>query len=297
MTLALERAALQFQSPSMTVDVALSGDTYTLRRDIGESSYWAVDLLGETVGGKYVRSLASHRIEGSISSTLGVTGSAWERALTVYPSGGTQTFLGTRQHGYEEDTAITVTVDGVTVTPTGTPTSGRIAVITRTSNITHPDLGSTVIGSATTTYTMTRQGLDVEWSITWATALVGGQCYGAMFPVSSTLDTGKTTSGSKATLTANDDSMVSSSQSKTVWFWSASGNVGACMALLDLATVANWGYADSKNMWIQDRSGGSTNKAYAGFTGRNIAAGDVWTGHVLYMADHFSATAATTLDF
>ena len=63
------------------------------------------------------------------------------------------------------------------------------------------------------------------------------------------------------------------------------------------SAVANWGYADSKNMWIQDRSGGSTNKAYAGFTGRNIAAGDVWTGHVLYMADHFSATAATTLDF
>ena len=45
MTLALERAALQFQSPSMTVDVALSGDTYTLRRDIGDTAYDHVTLL------------------------------------------------------------------------------------------------------------------------------------------------------------------------------------------------------------------------------------------------------------
>lgn len=295
---ALDWPALQFQTPDRTVGVTLSGGTYTLRQARGQSRRWEVDLTSGTVNGVATRALGGHRMVGPTDSdvaTLGTSGvSAWERALTVYPSGGTQTFIGTLAHGYEEDTAISVTVDGATVTPTGTATEGTEVVIRRTSMLHHPDADH--IGDAVTTYTMNADGLTVAWSVTWLRALVGGQCYGAMMPCGALLDTGKTLTGAKATLTADDDSMKSSSQSRTAWLWDADGGHGACMALLDLSAVADWAYTDAKDMWLQDRSGGTNNKVYAGFTGRNAAAGDTWQGLTRYMADYFDAGAAVTLD-
>ena len=292
---ALERAALQFQSPYSSVDVALSGATYTLRRQIGDSLYWAVDLTGETVGAYFTRSLASHRAEGSESVTLGVTGSAWERALTVAPIGGTETFVGTRIHGYEEDTGITVTVDEATITPTGTPTAGQRVAIWRSSNLHHPDAAS--IGSCITRYVMTPIGLDVSWSIRWLVNCTASQCYGAMFPVASVLDTGKTTSATKVTLSLNDDSVRASSQSVSAWLWNSAGNYAAVMTLRDMDTVRSWANTDSKNMWIQDRTNATFNKVYSGYTGPTITAGDVWTGHTLYAVHKFSQLASVPLDF
>lgn len=294
---AWEWPAQQFQTPDPTVGVALNGGTYTLRQGRGQSRVWCVDLVEATVGDWAVRSLASHRIEGpggSDVATLGVTGSAWERSFTVSPSGGTPTLIGTRAHGYEEDQTITVTVDGSPVTPTGTPTTGAEVVIRRTSMLHHPDAEH--IGDVVTIYTMTPQGLDMEWTVDWLTDLTVGQCYGAMMPCGNLLDTGKTTSGAKATLNADDDSVKSSSQSKTVWLWDADGGHAACMALPDLTAVADWAYADSKNLWIQDRIGGSVHKLYAGFTGKPIADGDRWVGRARYLADYFDGGAAATLD-
>lgn len=291
MVVALDRAALQFQSPSATVDVKLSGDTYTLRRDIGSGRYWAVDLVGETVFDRFVRSLGTHRIEGTGAATLGVTGSAWERALTV-----DGTFIGTRAHGYETDTDIAVLVDGVAVTPTGTPTTGKRVVVDRRSTMFSPST-DLQIGTARTVYTMTRQGLAVDWAIRWSADATSGQCYGAMMPCAALLDTGKTTGGSKATLTNADDSMNSSSQSNTAWLWDADGSYGAAMAIRNPNTVRSWGASDSKDLWIQDRTGGSVNKIYAGYTGPSIAPGDIWSGSVLYVADFFAAGAAAVLDF
>jgi hypothetical protein len=293
----LDWPALQFQTPDRVCGITLDSGTYTLRQNRGQSRVWCVDLLTGTVGDYTTRSLGSHRIEGpgvSDVTTLGVSGSSWERVFTVNPAGGTPTFVGTLQHGYEHDTALTVTVDGATVTPTSTPTTGTEVTVTRTSVLHHPDLSN--IANATTIYTMSPNGLDVEWSVAWSADLAGAQCYGAMMPCASLLDTGKTLTGTKATLTADDDSVKSSSQSATTWLWDADGYHGACMTILDLATVANWAYTDSKNAWIQDRSGGSINKAYAGFTGRDPVNGATWTGRVRYMADYFDGLAATTLD-
>jgi hypothetical protein len=295
-TIALERAAMQFGSPATSVDVALTGDIYTLRRVIAPGLYWAVDLTGETIGDYFVRSLASHRAEGAEAVTLGVAGSAWERALSVAPVGGTETFIGTRAHGYEADTAIVVVVDGAEVTPTGTPTVGQRVHIKRTSTLHHPDTTS-AIGSCVTRYTMDPTGLTVRWSIDWLVSGTAGQCYGAMMPCATLLDTGKTTSGAKATLTADDDSVKSSSQSSTIWLWDADGSYAAVCALRDLDTVFSWAYNDSKNAWIQDRSGGTFNKAYFGCHGPDFTGGDRWTGHAFYAVHKFSQLASVPLDF
>lgn len=295
---ALDWPALQFQTPSPdSAGVSLSGTTYSLHQRRGQDRTWVVELPQDTVNGTTSRSLGASRIDhdGVGSTNLTPGGSAWEYAYNVQPSGGTGVFVGTRAHGYETDDSIAVTVDGSTVTPGGTVQWGDEVVVTRLSTLTHPDAVGT-IGTVVTTYTMSKDGLDVVHTTTWLAALTGGQCYGAMMPFLEVLDTGKTFGGTKATLTSNDDSVNSSSQSKTAWAWDANGDHGMCMALLDTDAVGGWSYSDGNDLWLQDRTGGSFNKVYAGFTGRDITSGDVWTSRVRYLADFFDGGAAATLD-
>lgn len=299
MTLPLEWPALQFQSPEANpAGIALADGTYTFHQRRGGGYTWRVELPEATwsEGGHTCRSLGAAFIDdGGTATAICPSGSAWERAYSINPPGGEALFIGTRAHGFEQDTGLTVTIDGQTLTPDTAPSWGGEVGVVRTSTLHHPDAAA-AIGNATTTYTLTGQGLDVSNRVLWMADLTVGQCYGAMMPILGLLDAGRTTSSTKVTMNDDDGTMKASSQSRTAWLWDDDGSIGVAMTILDLATVANWEYGDGKHTWLQDRAGTTFNKIYAGFTGRNITNGDVWTSEVRYMADHFAAGAAITLD-
>jgi hypothetical protein len=230
--------------------------------------------------------------------------SAFEWAFNVYASAAssaTSTWVG-NVHGYEDMTALTLTIDGSGTTMTdGQYLSGASIVFVRTSRLYHPSIGAgaTVIGDAVTTYTLNNTGLVVSYSLTWNVALKMMIGYHAMYPTNEDVGgpTKGATSGSGATsytLTAQDGSRKSQTLADTVWLWcpaagGVAGHYGATMRCAQ-AGIGFGGNASPDFTFIEDRiisAGRLVNKTY--FTRQsdtaaveNIAATTNWTNTTTY---------------
>lgn len=289
----LSELALQFQTPETTVGVSRSGTTYTLKRPdgMGWTSEW--DLPFITVGGTSIHCLRDCRVTDGVSpfTIMGATNLAYEYALTM--DGGV--FIGNGAHGNDNETSFTVAVDGSTVAlADGGSATGAFIDLFRASTLTDPSKVGPVALS-TVQYRMAPAGLDLDIAIAWLQAMTGAQCYMAMMPVVEALSRGRTLGGAQADLTANDQSVKSASQSGTAALWTPADKFGACIHLRTLDGVADWHYSDGRDLWIQDRTGGTTNKVYAGFTGRNVVPGDVWRSSFRLLAGRFDGGADGTL--
>lgn len=295
MTNPLNWQALQFQTPDRTVGVKRDGTTYTLRRADGQGYIWEIDLKSISTNGLAVHVLDAARItDGTTPTTIDAGGSAYEYAIEATPDGGTLTFIGSGAHGYDEQTGLTITVDGSTVSPEdGATVEGAEVIATRTSELTHPDAAGKV-ADVTVTYTMTHLGLDVDWSITWQQALTAGRVYTAMLPVAEALSRGKTFGGSVVNLTTDDDSAKSNSTGPSACLWTPAGNIAAALHLHD--DPWSWSYSDTRQLWLQDRAGGARNKVYAESNAVPITAGATWRSSFRLLAGYFDGGANTTLN-
>lgn len=295
MTNPLNWMALQFQTPDRTVGVRRSGTTYSLRRADGQGLTWEIDLKSISTNGLAVHCLDAARItDGTTPTSLEAGGSTYEYAIEATPEGGTLTFIGSGAHGYDEETLFTIYVDGSVVAPAdGATVEGSSVVVSRTSTLTHPDAVGAV-GTVTITYTMSHLGLDVNWSISWLQALTIGRTYTAMMPVNQALSRGKTFAGSLANLTANDDSANSNSVGPSAALWEPAGKHAACIHLHE--DPFGWADSPTRQLWLQDRTGGTRNKVYAESAPGSVAAGDVWTSSFRLLAGYFDGNADTTLN-
>lgn len=281
---ALPRGALQFQTPNPTVTIERSGSTYTFVRDLGLGREWRIDLAEQTTNGTTAHVLTNSRITGGASTATLYSGtSVFEYAVRCNPTGGTLTWLG-NGHGYDDQTAMTIKVDGSTVTVSDAGSeSGETITVTRTSTLTHPDAAT--VGTATTVYTLTGDGLDVSVTIVWSDVLTVGTAYLGMMPCASTVDKGKVVSQSPSALTTDDDSVPVSGTALAGWLWETSGDHGALLTHLD----------EGRSLEVTDRSDG-VNKVYTRRSDlTETADGDEWTASFRYVGEHFDGGADNSL--
>lgn len=214
-------------------------------------------------------------------------------------SGGSRTFVG-NSHGNETQLSFVVAVDGSPVSlADGSTATGSTITVTRTSQLTHPD--AETIADVELTYTLDVDGLTINHETIWLASGTVGAAYPAMLPVSDILDVG-CTSGltvSPQGLRADNDTSVCAAEASTAWLWDADGAYALMMASNDVQAATNdWALSNDRDLWIQDRSGGTINKAYltrvkSGLT-EAVGSGDVWTSSTTYRAAKFTS-AHTTL--
>lgn len=240
--------------------------------------------------------------------------SAWEHAAKTKPSGAsTAVFLG-NVHGYEQELGFTLKVDGATTTLTDGQivTAKQAVVFTRTGQMFHPETGSTKIADTEVIYTMSRAGLELAPSITWAVIGDVSASY-AMLPVegaaSNTVGATKFTRGALldyagGTLTftgaTETDTYLGHSKSAAAWVWG--GKFGALIHVPDVETYTNdWQWANVSGTRVEDRNlaaGGRITKFYiprhADAT-ETVAAGDVHSYRSQILFSYFPGGAEATL--
>lgn len=212
-------------------------------------SYSSPDVTPSTSGATFVQ-----------AKVLMTFSSAAEYAIYWKPPGGSYEWLG-QVHGYDNQTAFSFTVDGAAVSLSdGDVVFGSRVVGTRTSELFHPDVGAgaTKVGDSTVTYTLTDDGLQIDWTIEWLTTGTIGRMFPAMFPLDGPVFTAGSVDGAGENydLTGNDDSSYGAIASYLGYVWESGGNWAAGMRLPDLVGVNNFVAAGPGTLFfIQDRAG------------------------------------------
>lgn len=285
--------ALQFQTPDAGVALVRAGTTYTLKRNIGQGRTEDIDLVANTTDGATLHVLRGHRIvaAGPVTTTLLATSSTAVYEYALKEDG--VDYVG-NWHGNDAEQGLTFAVDGVAVTPAdGSTTTGKTVRVVRTSVLTSRITGQP-LAAVTCTYTMTGDGLDVEWAMVFSAVPAIDQMYVAMLPVEPALSRCRSLGNAAVDLTANDNSMKNSAQAQTGTLWEPAGNHGVFLHLHDLAAVFNWTQTDGKNLWFEDNA--TRKKLYVGHAKQTAAVGDEWRSHFRIGADFFDGGAQATLN-
>ncbi len=169
-------------------------------------------------------------------------------------------------HGYENQTALQVKIDGAVVAPAAwTMYAGALIEIERSTELFHPDLGATVIGTCEAVYTLNpHTGLWLDYAITWAVDGVMKAAFAAMAEVSNFLDRGSSLlSASDYNLSTNDGHYHPNLKDRCFYMWDADGIYAKLIYVPDLITATNNWISDPNYYFaIQDRSDGLVNKFY-----------------------------------
>jgi hypothetical protein len=238
---------------------------------------------------------------------ISTVASAWEYALkTRINVGGTSDFLG-NVHGYENETASVIKVDGVTTTVAdGSIVFPRDEVTyTRTTWISHPESAGAKVADIVTTYTLTRDGLRVDVTVTWAVAGWLDTAY-LMMPLA-----GKNTgvqafdridllenAGGPVLLTGAEGTVYKGrSKSAAAWAWQSQGKHAIAMWADDaLAYTNNWASGGVIEASFEDRGGILTklylSKVATPAAGVPFAAGEVHTSKAHYVMARFDSPEA-----
>lgn len=224
--------------------------------------------------------------------------SSWNRAEQHQPPGAaTPTFCG-EVHGYEQQTALTLYVDGVETTMTnGQVLSAAHFRFERTSNLLHPETGATVHANCADRFELAEAyGLRVTSQTTWRTATVVSSGYAAMFPVAGgVFDTGKVLGSGELDLSVSDDAQMGKLRSPVAWLWDSTGELAAFMHVPN-ALLAGDGWTRSAPNFtsIQRRTGSPAMRKV--YLARNqptqatevVSDGEVWAfGPVHYGVKRF----------
>lgn len=218
-------------------------------------------------------------------------------------------------HGYEVETALSFTIDGVSTAPAdGATSTGTQLIATRTTNLFHPDYASGASPVATTslTYTVDQAGMHVQGSINWLGSLPIARAYIGMLTANGNLLKKylATNLASSLTLTTNDGGLYGASRSLAAWLWDA-GDVSsgpgraASLVLVSPQSVNNWLHSDGaaaspRLMFVEDRTSGTGygHKVYptrvAPSSGATVANGDVWTIDYYHRHQWFPAAITNT---
>jgi hypothetical protein len=241
----------------------------------------------------------------TITETISTVSSAWEYALkTRITSGGTSDFLG-NVHGYETETSTQIQVDGVTTTVA----DGSIVIprdtitYTRTTQLTHPQSAGAKVADVVTVYTLTRDGLSVEVTVTWAVAgwldtaylmmpLPGTNAGASAFNRVDLLDNGS----GPLTITGTDGTVYRGrSKSAAAWAWQSAGKHAVALWADDaLGYTNNWANSGVIEASFEDR-GGILTKLYLAkiatpAAGVAFAAGEVHKSKAHYVMARFDST-------
>ena len=198
--------------------------------------------------------------------TISTVASAWEYALkTRINSGGLSEFLG-NVHGYETETATEIRVDDVVTTVAdGALVFPKESVsFKRTTQLTHPESSGGKVADVVTVYTLTREGLAVEVTVTWAVAgwldtaylmmpLPGKNAGAQAFDRVDLLDN----AAGPLVITGTDGTVYrGASRSAAAWAWQSQGKNAALMWADDvLAYTDNWANSGVIKSSFEDRGG------------------------------------------
>lgn len=258
-------------------------------------------------------SLQSEAIVNGNNGTV-TAANAWEYAYSVKPTGTSSfTFVG-NAHGYETQTALTFAVDGAAVTPTvGSSTAAtRKIVVTRTTTLFHPQLGSgaTPIATVVTVYTLTNLGLRVAHATTWLVGGAAATSYPAMQPIDANLgfDTACVDKGRPCDLSTHRDSLYyGQAKGNMLTTWQRYGRCASGTLMMDAgSTVNNWEHSGTPAQATANRlcwqSSPSVSKQYFTRIGGNdpalqetFTAGTVWPSDTLRMFGRFKVGVAQVL--
>jgi hypothetical protein len=233
---------------------------------------------------------------------ISTVASAWEYALkTRITSAGTSEFLG-NVHGYETETSAVIKVDGVTtVVADGSLVFPRETVTyTRTTQLTHPDSSGAKVADVVTTYTLTRDGLTVDVTVTWTVAGWLDTAY-LMMPLPGKnagaqafdrIDLLENAAG-PLTITGTDGTLYRGrSKSAAAWAWQSQGKNAVAMWADDVLDYTNnWASSGVIDASFEDR-GGILTKLYLAkvatpAAGLPFAAGDVHRSKAHYVFARF----------
>lgn len=223
----------------------------------------------------------------------GIAYSAYEYAIDVFSADGSAHGFVGNVHGYDQQTAVAVYVDGAVIDTTvaGDHTGSDVTII-RDSTITSPNLTGTV-ATARVMYRLTRDGLEVRTRLTFAQACTLNSGYTAMYPVDESLNTGVIVGlAGTIDLTAGTGGAAQGKRlrSPAAFAYNPTTGVTCCMWLPDLSGVGKWGNSSTVQggMFIEDRAGNVINKMYATLVSTDsplsVAAGQIITGRTVYRA-------------
>lgn len=231
--------------------------------------------------------------------------SNWDTAVNCLPTGGTTTTFVGGTHGYESETSFTLTVDGTPTTLSDLqvvhPTS--TAKITRVTTLTHPDISPTKIADVVSVFTLTRAGIELDWTLTWAMGATVTTTY-VMMPMPGPTQTGgfdranlNAWTGGPITLPSNLGTTVyyGGSKSSAVWLWQSTGNLAAIMWCKNaLQWSDNW--HGPLLLSVENRASALT-KAYlsrvsSASATEAVTAGKVWRCRTLYRFGRFANPSA-----
>lgn len=213
-----------------------------------------------------------------------------EYAIMCRPTaGGDLLFIG-NGHGNDTQTSLVITVDGdVTVLASGESASGASIVITRTSNLTHPDFGG---GTATfceveQKYTLAGLGLFLERTEVWKADTTFSTSYAIMWPCEGTFSMGATAVDGDAwtSLTANDNGLYCRASSDLIYVYEPGGNYALAMSC-GSGTSYSLTTTGLYECFIQDRAlnAGLIHKMYAIGEAYTTVVADTtltWSGRLL----------------
>ena len=228
-------------------------------------------------------------------TNLQLTSGVMEYALQVIPDGGTLNVLHGNTHGYDNQTALTIKVDGTTVTPVdGVITIGSSSVeITRTSSLKNADTGAE-IGVSVTIYTLSPiTGITINWTITWSVdATASTACYPAMWILPALLDKGSQNGVAVDTdYSVNDGTYKSQANGNAAYLWDSDGVYAAIcnIAPSDIFAATGGLTGGSGWLWIEDRNDATlANKIYFGRAGGDIKPADIWSCKANYRVHKFA---------
>lgn len=206
-------------------------------------------------------------------------GTSWENGGPGFrePGAGNPAGFVGASHGYENETAFALVVDG---TPT-TMTNGQILeaesiLFEKTCELFHPNVyAGAVVASDDTTYTWHQQGYDIVRATTWLTDLQCTASYQAMMSTGGVdPETTDRYSNNGITvdhsMTANNDVAKGMAIADLAWIWKDGGGP---VASVDYYNPANHAIACNNHVraaplytWLDDRSGTSPpkiNKLYS----------------------------------
>jgi len=213
--------------------------------------------------------------------------SAYEYAISS-KFGGSTLAIG-NVHGYDNQTSLVFTVDGVDVTlAAGEVKAGRNIVLLRTSELFHPAATGKVADAIARYEVSAPDGLRLQTKITWAQAGISNYAMQIMWPY-----TGAWTRGAYAgqtvdmAVTDSNGSEKGHLESYTYAAWSPTGNyAGVCS--WDAAAVEGYAHSPVSGTYVQDRSTdmkkmyAPRNFASGGDQERPFVPGEVWTKRCLY---------------
>lgn len=211
------------------------------------------------------------------------TFSAFDYALQFRPTGYADDEFSGSVHGYEEQTSLSVYIDGVVATLADGETKAipGSASIVRTTKLFHKNSPTTVHATVTSSYYLERTGLRIRSIVRWATTAAVSNGYLAMFPQSGNVfDRCQfDLTGTAYVVNKADNSRVGVLEGKACAMWQ---NVGPYAAVIEIpaADVASGKWGHGNKLSLQDRTSFGVdrfNKVYLSRTG-NVTPGTVWTG-------------------